>query len=257
MKRTTFKIIILTFIYIGAIYACTSNGADSTKKAELNIAVAANMQFAMDSLVQIFEKDHGINCEVSANSSGMLTAQIEKGAPFDLFVSANLRYPNILKEKGYADAPVVYAQGSLILVYRKGKYRDIDDVWKSKSVTRIGIAQDKTAPYGMAARDYLKKRGIEYKISKKLVIGESVGQVNQYIQTGVVDAAFTSYSYMAKFPNAKFLEVDDQSYDPIHQGAVILKHGKENHMESSKAFMDFLLSEKAGRILEHFGYKVN
>ena len=102
--------------------ACTGSDEDVIEeKKAIQIAVAANMLFAMDSIAVLFENEHGINCSVSANSSGMLTAQIEQGAPFDVFVSANMRFPRKLVKSGFGEGLEVYAYGQLALVTSFGE----------------------------------------------------------------------------------------------------------------------------------------
>jgi len=248
-------------LFIGGLFffaACTGEKSASEEQKSIQIAVAANMQFAMDSIAILFENEHGTGCEVSANSSGMLTAQIEKGAPFDVFVSANMRYPKKLVESGFGELPEVYAYGRLAVVYKKGKtYNSVEEVLASDKVKRIAIADAKTAPYGMAAKEYLKNSELFEEYKDKIVYGESIGQVNQYLTTGAVDAAFTSYSFIAKFGDKyNFLEADSDYFSTIEQGVLILKNGKEKHPEESRKFVEFLKSDACKDVLTHFGYRI-
>lgn len=242
--------------YLGVIFLLMMLSCKDKQQKQLTIATAANMQFAMDSIVERFQEKHDIACTVVANSSGMLTAQIQNGAPYDVFVSANMRYPNELIKNGYAEKAKTYAFGRLAVIYTKKKtYETIEELLLDPAVKRIGIADERTAPYGIAAREYLRKSGLEAKISDKLITGESVGQVNHYIQTNSVDAAFTSYSFVRKFKgNHQMLEVDQEHFSKINQGVVALKKGLKSNPIETKLFLEFLNSEDCRKILTHFGY---
>ncbi|MFT5860655.1 MAG: molybdate transport system substrate-binding protein [Flavobacteriaceae bacterium] len=250
----------LLLLSLLGLLACGSGGdLAEDNPVVLKIATAANMQLAMDSITSVFYDVHGIKCEVTSNSSGMLTAQIQSGAPFDLFFSGNMRYPNELIKTGFGESVQVYAYGKLALIYPKGKhYKSPEELLLSASTKRIGLADKKTAPYGIAAKSYLKKSGLADKLSDKIVVGESVGQVNQYIKTKAVDAAFTSYSYVKKFEDDfHFMDIDQKYYPEIEQGALILKSGRKHHPEEAKEFFEFLFSEKCQEILKYFGYTVD
>jgi molybdate transport system substrate-binding protein len=224
----------------------------------LTIATAANMQFTMDSIITVFQSKHNIECKVVASSSGVLTTQIQNGAPYDVFVSANMRYPNELIKIGYGDTVETYAFGRLAVIYSKGKkYTSIEDLLLDPSVKRIAIADERVAPYGIAAREYLRKSGLEAKIADKLILGESVGQVNQYIKTNSVDAAFTSYSFVHKFKKKhQVLEVDQDMFSKINQGVIALNKGLKTNPKETKLFLEFLKSDDCKSILTHFGYYV-
>ncbi|MFT5779480.1 MAG: molybdate transport system substrate-binding protein [Crocinitomicaceae bacterium] len=255
------KCTLLVLILVLGLASCgdkNNDSVDSDEKVVLKIAAAANMQIAMDSIASVFLVHSGIECSVTTNSSGMLTAQIQNGAPYDVFVSANMRYPNELVKTGFGDSVQIYALGKLALIYKKGKsYNSAEEVLMDPANKRIALADKKTAPYGIAAKQYLKKSGIRSKIEEKIVIGESVGQVNQYIQTGAVDVAFTSYSFVRKFSKEhQFMEIDKKYYTEIKQGAILLKSGKENHPKEAEQFFDFLFSDDCQKILEYFGYTV-
>lgn len=255
LKNWMYKLSI--FIVLLLVFTGCSEPKDD--HSTIRIATAANMQFAMDSISVLFEKESGIKCEIASNSSGMLTAQIEKGAPFDVFVSANMVYPNKLVESGFADSPSVYAYGRLALLSNKdNNFKTITEVLSSESVKRIAIADPNTAPYGMATVEYLEHKKLFEKYKDKIIYGESIGQVNQYLTTGAVDAAFTSYSFVTKFGEEYgIIEVDSDNFSDIKQGVVILKHGKKHKPDESEKFVEFLKSETCQDVLKHFGYRIN
>lgn len=236
------------------LFSCGSN--QDKEGGSVTVACAANMQYAMDSIALLFEKEKGIKCDITAGSSGMLAAQIESGAPYDLFISADLTYPQGIFEKGNGEKPFIYAKGRLVLVVGKNtNYQTIEEALSDSTMRRVGISDKRLAPYGMAADQYLKKVGLYDKIASRLVVGENIGQINQYLTTGSVDAAFTSYSFrIENEENFKFFEVDPVNFEPIEQGAMILEHGLKENAERSAELRDFLKSVKCKAVLNYFGY---
>lgn len=254
--RKTATYIILSLLLV----ACGSDAIEDTvpEPSKIHIAVAANMQYAMDSIVLLFEAEENIECEVTANASGMLTAQIEQGAPYDVFVSANMEFPRALKKSGFSKEPKVYSYGRLGLVFGKDKhYTSVAEVLNDPGVKRIAIADPETAPYGIAAIEYLKNEKLFDTHEKKFVYGESISQVNQYISTASVEAGFTSMSFLTKFEkDYGYLEIDESKYARIEQGVSLLKHGWTENEEAAKKFIIFLDSEKCKKVLTYFGYRV-
>jgi len=229
----------------------------------ITIAVAANVQYAMNELKTEFNKETGIDVSVVIGSSGQLTAQIKEGAPYDIFISADMKYPlSLYSGKDAVDSPKVYAEGSLVIwTMRKGISFDKQlDVLLSDKVSRIAVANPRTAPYGIASIESMKHSEIYDKIKNKLIFGESIASVNQFIYSKAVEAGFTSKSvvFSPKMKGkGKWMEIEHDAYKPIKQGCVILKYGYKNHKQESKRFYDFLFSAKAKSILSNFGYIVN
>jgi len=227
----------------------------------INIAVAANVSYAMDELKKEFKKqDPDIDIRVTLGSSGKLTAQIKNGAPYDLFMSANMKYPEALySEKKAVTKPVVYAKGALALLsskhrsFHKGIYL-VDNML----VKRVALANPLTAPYGKAAKEALVNAGLYEKIEKKIIYGESVSQTVSYTLMGA-DIGFIAKSslYSPKMQRFKkgahWIDVDSSLYTPIEQGIVILQRAKQK--EGVKKFYQFMLSNKAKVILKDFGYE--
>lgn len=231
----------------------------SSKKNTIHIACSSNMQIAMDSITALFSTKYGINCETTYGSSGLLTSQIQNGAPYDVFFSANMNYPNTIYKNSQGQEPKIYGQGQLILVYHKSLANNtVRELLNDKSIKKIGLADDELAPYGVAAIDYLKNTKQLSSLKSKLVFGESIDQVNLYLATRSVEVAFTNYSFIIKNKAAfDYLEIDPQHYAPINQGAMILNHGlKESPLESEK-FINFFFSKKCKHVLKYFGYLTN
>lgn len=227
--------------------------------ADLTVAVAANVQYAFEELKQVFEKETGITVEGVIGSSGKFTAQIENGAPFDVFLSADMDYPRALETEGLAyNAPRIYAHGSLVI----WTMRDVDlsrglSVLADESIKKIAIASPKTAPYGRQAVNAMKFYGLYPQAQGKLVYGESIAQANQFITTRAVDLGITAKSVVLA-PNMKgqgtWAEIDQKSYEPIAQGAVILKRAQKRNLDAAEKFFDFLFSGNAQAVFKKHGY---
>ncbi|WP_456403729.1 molybdate ABC transporter substrate-binding protein [Hydrogenimonas sp.] len=227
----------------------------------LTVAAAANTRYALEALAEAFEAKSGVRVEPVIASSGKLTAQIEHGAPFDLFLSADMAYPERLYEKGEAATkPKIYAYGTLVVWSLKLPGPDIAlSTLASRAVKRVAIPNPKSAPYGREALRVLKRAGLYAKVAPKLVYGESVGQTDRYILSGSVDVGVTAGSVLFA-PNLRgrglHTPLDTALYDPIAQGVVILRHGMRRHPEASRAFYDFLFSPQGRKILRNYGYRV-
>jgi len=232
----------------------------SDKDQKLNIATAANMQYAMHELSRSFTQETGIICETIVSSSGKLTAQIMEGAPFDIFVSADMRFPNELFKHGFTSGePKIYAYGKLV-IWSINKNMNPDFVsFTNIKVKHIAIANPKTAPYGIVAFEVLNKKGIYDSIKNKLVFGESIAQTNQFITTYAAQIGITSKSSVLS-PIMKnkgiWKEIEPDLYNPISQGIVIIKD-RNDQIELAERFSDYLFSVKAREILEKHGYSVN
>jgi molybdate transport system substrate-binding protein len=249
MKKTHLLLLILTVL---GLTTCNNKSSDS-----ITIASAANVQFAMQDLMLAFEKESGIRCTMVIGSSGKLTAQIKKGAPFDIFVSADMRYPNELFKSGFAnEEPRIYALGSLVLMSINKSIQPSLDILESNTIKHIAIANPNTAPYGIAAKELLTYYNKYESLSNKLVFGESISQTNQFIYTSAVELGFTAKSSYLAFENTEaksYLELDKESYRPINQGIILIVR-KHQNIENAKKFYLFLFSEEGQAILIRNGY---
>ncbi len=226
---------------------------------EIIVAVAANVQFAMQDLEKAYEQKSGFAIKTVISSSGKLTAQIQNGAPFDVFLSADMKYPDTLYAAGFAEAkPKVYAYGSLVLwTMKEVDWSQGIRILLNAKTRKIAVANPQTAPYGAEAIKVLQHYQMYENVMPKLVYGESIAQVNQYIFSQATEMGFTAKSVVVSPEmrgKGKWLEIDSAAYSPIAQGAVILKHGSKNHPQAAQAFYDFLFSETAKKILKEYGY---
>ena len=244
--------IVLSFFLILFSSVCAFAG-------ELTVAVAANVQYTFEELQAAFEKETGIHIKPVIGSSGKFTVQIENGAPFDVFLSADMDYPRTLETEGLTyNAPKTYAYGTLVI----WTMNDVDlsngiDVFGDSNVRKIAIASPKTAPYGRQAVNALKHYNLYAKVHHKLVYGESIAQTNQFITTRAVDVGITAKSIVLA-PNMKdkgeWIEIEKEAYEPIAQGVVILKHAQAANLDDARKFFDFLFSDQAQEIFEKYGY---
>lgn len=231
----------------------------SPSLAQLTVAVAANVQFAMEELKIDFQRRTGVEVNAAYGSSGKWTTQIRHGAPFDVFVSADMNFPDTLYRSGYASAPpILYAYGKLVL----WAARDLDlspglSSLENAAIEKIALADPRLAPYGREAEKAMRRAGVFPRVESKLVFGENISQVSQYILSGHANVGFSAKSVVTAPVTAgkgHWVEVDSALYDPIAQGAVILKYGAENRPRLSQAFCDYLHSESARSILAQYGY---
>lgn len=228
--------------------------------ANLNIAAAANTAYAFDDIKAEFNKIHpGTKFDVSLGSSGKLVAQIKNGAPFQIFLAANMDYArNLYKDGMTVGDAVVYARGKLAMVSVRGF--DVTkglEILKDPKIKTIVIANPKTAPYGTASVEAFKKAGIYNDIKSKIVEAGSIGEaLSQTLKAGDIGFVAASAMYspkMAKYKEGKdFSLVDSKLYTPIDQGIVILKNGKNNQLV--KDFYNFILGEKGRAIFKKYGY---
>lgn len=226
----------------------------------VRVAMAANVAYAIDDLTKAFNKIHpDTRIQVVLGSSGKLTAQIKHGAPFHLFLSANMKYPEALyRQKIAKTKPRVYAEGTLALF--SVKPHDFSKglkVLEASDIRRIAIANENTAPYGQAAVEALKSEKLYKKLKGKLIFAESISQTVSYAMTAA-DIGFIATSSLYSRQMKKYHrgvnweEVDPSLYERIKQGIVMLERAEGN--KEAKAFYDFMLSSEAQNILHRFGY---
>lgn len=236
--------------------------ASSLFANSITIAVAANVSYAIDDLKAAFKKEYpDTEVKVILGSSGKLTAQIKNGAPYSLFMAANMKYPEALyKDKIGITTPIVYAQGAL--AYLSKPARDFSNpkaLLQSDAISKIAIANPKTAPYGKAALEAFKNMKILKNIQNKFVYAESISQTVTYAITAtdlglIAKSSLYSPKMKAYKEGVNWQAVDPSTYTPIEQGIVLLEYGKDS--KEARAFYDFILSDTAKTIFKNFGYVV-
>lgn len=218
---------------------------------EIFIAASANLTYVMPEIVKEFNKNYpNIHIKFITSSSGKLTAQILRGAPYDLFLSANMKYPKFLYAKGIGILPPkIYAKGKLALFSLKYKNLSFQNL---KNFSSIAISKPKTTPYGKAGVEFLKKIKIYKNIKNKLVYSETIAGVLSYVKNGVdVGIISNSLIYAKNIKNlGKFYYkiIDTSFYSPINQGVLLINN-------DAKTFYKFLFSKKAKKIFKKYGYE--
>ncbi len=230
-----------------------------TAQTEVVIAAAADLKFAMDSIIAVFSRDNpSITVKVIYGSSGNFFQQIGNGAPFDLFFSADVDYPRQLKEQGKALSVVhLYGTGQLVL-WSKTIDPAIEkmNTLINNSVRKIAIANPAHAPYGKRAEESLQYYQLYDKIKDKLVLGENIAQTAQYAQSGAADVGIIALS-LALSPamqqsGGKYWLIPAESHQPLQQGFILLPHAKDN--SGAERFVVFFSSPAAISILKKFGF---
>jgi molybdate transport system substrate-binding protein len=245
----------LILIVLVVLVSCKNPGAKV-----LRLAVAANAQYVVEELGELYFKKKKIKVESVVSSSGKLFAQIKNNAPFHIFISANLKYPNSLQKAGLTlNKTVVYAKGGLVLWTVKdiNFERPVKDILLSKDAKKIAVPDPQYAPYGVAAVSAFKKYNIYDQIKAKIIFAESISKTNHYILSKAVDMGITSKSTVLSkkvIGKGVWKELDPSYYTPISQGAVILKYALSNLKDEAIDFFNFLLSDEAKKVFAKYGY---
>jgi len=228
---------------------------------ELLIAAAADLNPALHDIAQQYEKKSGIRIKLSFGASGGLTQQIENGAPFDLFFSADMDYPKHLIADGQADAASLhqYSLGRLVLWVPANSPLDLERqgmaVLVDGSVKKIAIANPEHAPYGRAAVAALKHAGLYDRLSDRFVMGENVSQAAQFAESGNAQAGFVALAHAlspAVKSLGKFWVVPADYYPPLEQGVVILS--RSQHKKEAADFLRYLKTKDASDVLRKYGF---
>ena len=225
------------------------------------IAAAASMKFALEEINHAFHTDTGEKLRISYSSSGNLTRQIQLGAPFELFLSANKKYiEQLYQQKKTSDKGIPFAIGRLVLLTSKDSLLTLDENFNgfkeallNGQINRLAIANPEHAPYGVAAREVLQKLKIWNNSKAYLVLGENVAQAAQFASSGAAQAGLISYS-LALAPalenKTRSILVPSNLHQPLQQTVVLLN----NAGHTVRQFYHYLQQDKAKRILSHYGY---
>jgi len=218
----------------------------------LRVAAAADLEPVLPAILEQFSQSTGIETQATYQASAMLTTQILNGAPFDLFLAANMAFPQRLIDAGYADTggltnpptPVTYARGTLVLWMRKDSHKSPSlDLLRRGGLDRLAIANPERAPYGAAAVAALTRLGLYHALKSKLVTAENIAQAAQFVDSGNADAGLISLTSALTAPlssDGTYYVIPRDLYPPIEQGAVIVS--KSAQRPAARKLLDYLLS---------------
>ncbi|HEY6339727.1 MAG TPA: molybdate ABC transporter substrate-binding protein [Candidatus Sulfotelmatobacter sp.] len=230
---------------------------------QITVAAAADLSIALQEIAANYEKQSGVQVKLSFAASGALTQQIQNGAPFDLFFSADMDYPHQLIAAGDADAATLYryAVGTLVLWAPSASPLDIanqgDKVLQDPSVKKIAIANPQHAPYGRAAVAALKYFGVYEQVRDRIVMGENVSQAAQFVESGNAQVGFIALAHavpMAMRGEGKFWKVPAEAYPALDQGVVVVSHSP--HKREAAAFVDYIKTNASVEVFRRYGFTV-
>ena len=245
----------------GLVFACFIFQGKISSAHELHVAVASNFIFPIKELSREFENTTGNKVAVISGSTGKLYAQIYQGAPFDVFLAADATRPELLEKEGIGvpGSRFTYAVGRLVLWSAKSELPSKLglQVLGQNDFRYMAIANPKTAPYGKAAEQVLRKTGYWEKIQSRLVRGENISQTLQFLITGNAQIGFISLSQLNSKRGPRggtSWLVPPNLYEPIEQQVILLQHANSSHV--AQEFLKFLKSKKSQRIIKNYGYDV-
>ncbi len=242
--------------YIAVTFFLAANCAGHAER--ITIAAAADLKFAMDEVIAGFTKANPSDkIDVVYGSSGTFLLQLSNGAPFDLYFSADIDYPRKLVTMGLAQQPVKpYAFGRLVLWSSQmdASKMTLADL-RSKTITRIGIANPKHAPYGKRAEEALKATGVYADVQPKLALAENIGQAAQWVKTGNAQVGIIALSLALSKEmqgSGSYVLIDDQLHQPLEQGFVITKHGSNSALATR--FAEYMSTSSSRKIMTSYGF---
>ncbi|MBX9658389.1 MAG: molybdate ABC transporter substrate-binding protein [Nitrospiraceae bacterium] len=245
---------------IAIICALVLSGVHLVGAEDMTIAAASDLNFAFKELVVEYEKTTGNHVKLSLGSSGNFYAQIQNGAPFDLYFSADIGYPRKLEEAGLTVSGSLYryAVGRIVLWAGTASRLDVSkgfDVLREPGIRKIAIANPKHAPYGRAAVAAMESFKVYEAVKDKLILGENISQAAQFIESGACEIGVIALSLAvapAMSGKGVYWEIPVEAYPPLEQGAVILKQSK--NQEAARRFLEFMQGSQGQEIMRRYGF---
>jgi molybdate transport system substrate-binding protein len=257
-RGVSFSLIVFVALASGA----SIPRADSADR-EITVAAAADLSNALQEVANNYEKQTGVTVKLSFGASGALTQQIQNGAPFDVFFSADMDYPRQLIAGGQAEGATLYryAVGRLVLWVPADSPLDVEhkgmDVLLDPSVKKISMANPQHAPYGRAAAATLRHYGLYEKVSDRLVLGENISQAAQFVESGNAQVGFVALAHAiapAMQGKGKYWMVPADAYPPLDQGVVLISHSP--HRPDAAAFLEYVKSAEVAGLLRRYGFSL-
>jgi molybdate transport system substrate-binding protein len=245
---------VLLVFFVTLFSACRASSVQ-TEHSELTVAAAADLADAFQEIAREFQTMSGTKVTFSFGSSGLLTRQIENGAPMDIMAAANVDYINQLEAKGLIlpDTKAVYARGRITLWLPKDSNLQVDRIedLTRPEVKRVAIANPEHAPYGKAAREAFEKTGIWERVRTKLVYGENIRQTMQFAETGNADVAIVALS-LSQQSNGRWVLVPEELHAPLDQALAVIKETKNEKV--AREFALFITGARGREVLARFGF---
>ena len=244
-----------------ATFVCSWSPA-SAGAGEIKIAAASDLTFAFKDVAAQFEKQTGSKLKLTYGSSGNFFSQIQNGAPFDLFFSADVGYPQKLDAAGLTEPGTIYeyASGKLVMWVPNASKLDLSRglaTLLDPGIEKIAIANPQHAPYGVAAVAAMRHAAVYDKVKSKLVLGENISQTAQFVQSGNADVGLLALSLAlapAMKDSGRYVEIPASDYPPLIQAAVILK--SSHNKELAKQFLKFLKEPGTIALMEQYGFSI-
>ena len=258
MIRILFLICSLLALHVPSDVA---HAQEHTKSVSLVVAAAADLSSALQNIAQDYEHNTGVKLKLSFGASGMLTQEIHNGAPFDVFLSADMDYPRQLIAAGAAEADslVQYAEGKLVLWVPADSQLDLVHdgikVLLVPSVKKIAIANPQHAPYGRAALAAMKHSDLYDRVKDRLVTAENVAQAAQFVESGNAQVGFVALAHAVApgmHDKGRYWELPADDYPALQQGAVVLTRSTQKI--EAKNFLQYLKSDQGSAVLRKYGF---
>jgi molybdate transport system substrate-binding protein len=250
--KTIFKLFIFIVQCALLFVGCNKENSDST----LLIAVAASARPAIGEIAAVWEKETSEKINLVTGSSGVLMRQTREGAPYDLFLSADMNRVVELADAGVIDPDSIIPYALGVLVLWTPENSPAPEASNVKSIIdgsmRIGMANPRYAPYGIAAKQVLENLALWDDCSERIIFGENVGHVLQYARSGNVDAAFLPRALVLNESESSIILINSELHEPIIMGMGIVKNGRSN--PSARKFYQFILNPKGQAILKNYGF---
>jgi molybdate transport system substrate-binding protein len=252
LRRAT---LLLTLVAVLLVSTCKRNSPGIVDNGEITVAAAADLGSAFEELGREFQNTTKIKVTFSFGSTGLLTKQIENGAPMDVFAAANTDYIDQLDKQGLvvSGSKTIYARGRITLWTPKSsslQIQKLSDLTRSE-VKRVAIANPDHAPYGMAAREALQRAGIWESVKPKLVYGENIRQTLQYAETGNVEVAIVALS-LSMQSDGHWVLIPDELHKPLDQALAVIK-GTKNE-KAAREFAGFVTGAQGQAIMRKYGF---
>ena len=231
--------------------------AASAQAETLTVAVAANFKKPAEEIGAAFKAKTGDEVKYALGATGQFAAQIRNGAPFDILLAADDTTAPALAKNGLALASsnFVYARGTLVLYSTTLPVKEQgEQILRKGDFAHVSIANPKTAPYGTAAIEAMKKMGVYDALKPKIVEGSNIGQTFDFVATGNAQAGFVALSQAIGAGKGQWWVVPQADYAPIDQSAILLKPGENKAV--AKAYLDFLRGPEARTVIEKYGYTI-